>query len=131
MDRAVPPLPSAFGFLAYRNFDGHGAHFLDWYVPTTAAEGASFFASRDADGKHVVIVGINLSPDAALSADVDLGSCGTVAKSRSYVYGQGANAFTPSAPVDGGPGRTIQRTLPPWSITVIDVDLRGAGAPAP
>jgi hypothetical protein len=122
---------SSFGFIAYRNFDGHGGHFQDWYVPTTVAEGASFFASRDADGKRMVIVAINMTPESALSADIDLGSCGGgIAKARNYVYAQGSNSFTPGTPVSIA-GGTIHGTLPPWSVSVVDVDLREKGAPAP
>jgi hypothetical protein len=115
--------PSAFGFLAYRNFDGHGSHFLDWYVPTTPAEDASFFASRDSDGTRFVIVAINLSPDDAVAADIDMTGCGSITKAQSYAYTQGSTGLT-AAPSTTAAGAGIHSALAPWSITVIAVDLR-------
>lgn len=114
---------SSFGFLAYRNFDGRGGHFLDWYIPTTGAGGASVFASRDADKKHIIVVAINLAPDAALLAELDLGSCGTVASEQSYVYSSGASKFEASAQVPGT-AIPLQQSLAPWSIVVMDIHLR-------
>jgi hypothetical protein len=126
----APPAgsPSTFGFIAYRNFDGHGGRFLDQYVPTTATSDASFFASRDADGKHLVIVALNLGPDDAASAEIDLASCGPVGSARAYAYSKGAAGFTPSEPL-GDTGETLQRVLPPWSITVFDVRIGDRSAP--
>ncbi len=122
----VPPAGSSsmFGFLAYRNFDGKGGHFLDWYVPTSPREGVSIFASRDAQGKHVVVTVINMSPDAALDADLDLAACGEVASEHAYAYpGPGASGFTALVPSpDSSPG--VHGPLSPWSITVFDVRLR-------
>jgi hypothetical protein len=115
--------PSAFGFLAYRNFDSRGGHFLDSYVPSTVMDGGSVFVSRDADGKHLVIVAVNLTSDAPLAAELDVGSCGAVASNETYVYAGGAAGFapTPSPPTSGS---FIKQELPPWSITVIDTHLR-------
>jgi hypothetical protein len=120
--------PQAFGFLAYRNFDKRGGHFLDYYVPTTTVDHASFFASRSADGKHLVVVAINLDPDTPLTADIDLASCGAVATSRAYLYARDASEFTGSDPA---PGPAVQRLLPPWSITVFDVQLASGEKAAP
>jgi hypothetical protein len=116
---------SSFGFLAYRNFDNKGGAFLDWYVPSTIAEGASVFASRDAEtgGKHLVVVALNMSPNDALAADLDVSSCGALASRQAYTYTKDATAFTPSAPIQGGGGK-MQQVLPPWSITVIDARLQ-------
>jgi hypothetical protein len=121
----APPTGSAssFGFLAYRNFDGKGGHFLDWYVPTTASSGASFFASRDEGGKHLVVVAINMLPDTQLLADFDLGSCGPIASYQSYVYRREANGFALTPAAVGAAAPTLQRALPPWSITVLDLHI--------
>ena len=128
----APPTgsPSVFGFLAYRDFDGRGGHFLETYVTTTAVAGVSVFASRSTDGKHVVLVAINLDPDRPVAADVDMASCGVVATSRAYVYTRGSAAFAASDPGDDG-GPSVQRLLPPWSITVIDVALHDGVAKTP
>jgi hypothetical protein len=117
--------PSSLGFLAYRNFDNKGGAFLDWYVPSTIGESASVFVSRDAEvgGKHMVLVLLNMSPDDALSADLDITSCGKLASQQAYTYTRGATAFSPSPLVQGG-GDRVDRDLPPWSITVIDAHLQ-------
>jgi len=115
---------STFGFLAYRNFDSHGGRFLDWYVPTTTTEGVSAFASRDDERKHLVIVVINLSPDAQVDANLDVGACGALASERTYVYTQNAGAFAPASDAQPATGPTVTRSLAPWSISVIDAHLR-------
>jgi hypothetical protein len=121
---APPPgSPSAFGFLAYRNYDGKGGRFLDWYLPTTPASDVSFFASRDADGKHLVVIAINLTPDASRNAVVDLSACGSVMSEQAFTYVNGATAFAASS-VSQDATTEIERSLPPWSITVFDVHLR-------
>jgi hypothetical protein len=115
---------SRFGFLAYRNFDGRGGRFLDWYVPTTSSAGSSVFASRDAEGKHLVVVAINMTADVPLLAELDLTACGTAASQRTYVYEGGAQGFASAPPAQGAAGLASQLSLPPWSITVIDLQLR-------
>jgi hypothetical protein len=117
-----PGSPSAQGFLAYRNFDGKGGRFLDWYVPATTSEDASVFASRNDEGKHVVAIAINMSPDRALRARFDLGTCGGIASHQSYVYAAGMSGFAGGVPVQGGP-TAFEEVLPPWSITAIDIWL--------
>jgi hypothetical protein len=118
--------PGVQGFLAYRDFDGKGAHFLDWYVPTTSASGdVSLFASRDEQGKHVVVVALNLSPDAAMLAKIDTTSCGAVASRQAYSFVGGASKFEASEAPQTHEA-TLDQLLPPWSITVIDV---GFGQP--
>src|SRR5262249_36216714 len=113
--------PSRFGFLAYRNFDGKGGRFLDLYVPTTSEGGVSLFASRDANGKHLVVIALNLSPPTGYAAQLDVASCGAVASRQAYVYTDGASAFAPSPAAQGDAG---DQPLPPWSITVLDLHLR-------
>jgi hypothetical protein len=121
----APPAKSesAVAFHAYRNFDGKGGHFLDLYAPTDPAQGASFFASREADGSHVVVVALNLSPDAAATAQLDVSSCGTVESQQAYTHVQGASGLSPSAVVQQA-STVVERPLPPWSIVVFDIHLR-------
>jgi hypothetical protein len=114
--------PSIQGFVAYRNFDGKGARFLDWYVPATSPAGASLFASRDESGRHLVVVAINMSPEQVVAANIDLGTCGPVDSYAAYSYVRGRSGFLPwpaSAVRPGG----LDQILPPWSITVLDVHL--------
>jgi hypothetical protein len=120
----VPPAgsPSIQGFLAYRNFDGKGGRFLDWSVPTTASQGASLFASRDEEGKHLVAVAINMSPDDALLLRLDLGTCGAIVSHQAYVYAEGATRFIPGDRVQSAV-TAFDEPLPPWSITVLEIQL--------
>jgi Glycoside hydrolase family 44 len=125
--------PAAWAFRAYRNYDGKGARFLDWYVPTTAVapdKGVSFFASRDASGKHLVVVALNLSPKSAVSAGLDLSSCGKTTGSRSFVYRGPPGGIAPGAEPSRAGVAPLQ-ALPPHSITVLDFDVAPAVAPAP
>jgi hypothetical protein len=112
---------SRVGFLAYRNFDGKGGHFLDWYVPAASPPGVSLFVSRDTAGKHMVAVAVNMLEESVL-AQVDLGSCGAIASFQAYRYGQGATGFesSPSAQKSD----PSQQPLAPWSVTVFDIVLR-------
>jgi len=114
-------MPSYWGFRAYRNFDGKGGHFLEMYVPATAGDGASFFASRDESGKHIVAVAINMDREKAADAVVDLGECGSVASYRAYRYWGQGQGLTPNA--QGGAGAKVVESLPPWSIAVFDITL--------
>jgi hypothetical protein len=109
-------------FLAYRNFDGNGGHFLDWYVPTTSAEpGVSFFASRDAAGTHAVVVAVNLTAESPVTATLDFDACGAVTAESSYVYSQGAPVLIAG---ERSAAPAVRATLPAWSITVFDVALQ-------
>jgi len=111
---------SGQGFLAYRNFDGHGGRFLDWSLPTSSPAGVSLFASRDEEGKHLVAVIINMAADQPRRAQIDVGTCGAIASRRDFVYlGGGFAGETPAQ----GAASSLEQTLPPWSITVIDVGL--------
>jgi hypothetical protein len=115
--------PGSFGFLAYRNFDGQGGRFLDLYVPTTTSAGTSLFASRDVDGKHLVLVALNMQIDTSLLADIDVSTCGSPVSQRAYSYEKGSQAFEASTPMASTTG-VVQLPLAPWSITTIDIKLR-------
>ena len=128
--------PTAFAFLAFRNFDGKGGRFLDWSLPTTVPAPAktllgatrddaplvSLFASRDAEGKHVIALAINTSPDVPVTARIDVGSCGAVATRQAHQMIRGSHGLVAAPPVVG-PAGVIEQFLPPYSITVVDIHL--------
>jgi hypothetical protein len=118
--------PTMQAFVAYRNFDGKGGRFLDWFVPGAVAAGApvSLFASRDEVGQHVVAVALNLSPDTPLLARVDAASCGSVESALPYVLARGSHAIT-AAPAQARAGTVVEQVLPPYSITILDLHLAG------
>ena len=105
----------------YRNFDGKGGRFLDWYVPTTSASrDVSLFASRDDGGTHGVVVVVNLSSEDAILVKIDTASCGTVVSRQAYSFSAGASQFQATAmpPTNDA---TVDQVLAPWSIAVIDL----------
>lgn len=114
-------------FRAYRNFDGKGGHFQDWLLPSTAPKDTSLFASRDHDGKTVVAIALNLSRKDAVNAKVDVSSCGAIAGRRAFTY-QGGSLGLTAAPEPALSQGTVEVTLPPYSISVIELTT-GKGAP--
>jgi hypothetical protein len=112
--------PAFWAFRAFRDFDGKGATFAEWSMPTVAPRDASLFAARSADGKRVTLVALNLSPADTLEASVDLKGCAVAERQRVFVYtGDPKGFLAREAPV-GRPYR-----LPPYSITVVELALPG------
>ena len=122
----APPAgsPSSFGFLAFRNFDGRGGHFLDWFVPAATSGDLSVFVSRDKETKHIVVVAINMAPSTEVAAELDLSSCGKVVRHETYAY-DGTAGFASSGTARDA-SATVHQALAPWSITVLDVTLGAA-----
>ncbi|MBV9946651.1 MAG: glycoside hydrolase family 44 protein, partial [Myxococcales bacterium] len=115
--------PPMLAFLAYRNFDGKGGRFQDWYIPSTVGAGpVSLFASRDEEGKHLVAIAINQSSEFVVDARLDLSSCGALASRREFTVAKGMRSIAPG-PVAGPSGPVVAEALPPYSITVVDVTL--------
>jgi hypothetical protein len=120
--------PVTFAFRAYRNFDGQGGHFLDYSVPTSASEPTSLFASRSEDGKAFVAVVLNFSPETAAAIDIDLAGCSGVASLRAFSYhGQREQGLTPTTATTVD--RHVRTTLPPYSITVLDLTMEQPAPP--
>jgi len=119
-----PGSPAAAAFLAYRNYDGKGARFLDFSVPTKEAPNVSLFASRDATGTHVTAILLNLDPDVAVQADVDVSRCGSVLSQRAFVYKEGAKALVEEA-VKSDPKRVTEH-LEPYSMKVVELNVAKA-----
>jgi hypothetical protein len=121
----VPPdgSPAYWAFRAYRDFDGDGGAFLERSVPVRArAEAASLFASRNGPGTRVVAVLLNLDPDSALDARVELsGGCGDVSAARGFTYAAGERGLTPFVVATRAGG--IDAAVAPYSINVLDVTL--------
>lgn len=119
----VPPenSPAYWAFRAYRDFDGKGARFLDRSVATRMAQDVSLFASRDATGKHMVLIALNLSPDLPVEANIALDGCAPVVSRRSFSYDQFSTAI--EAGRDTGETNLSQR-LQPYSINVFDLTLQ-------
>lgn len=112
--------PAYWAFRAYRNFDGKGGHFLERSIPTKMAPNVSLFASRDATGKHMVLIALNLDPTATAQAKLDLAGCGNVQNSHRFTYAAGSQS-----PSDDGASakKALDEALPPYSISVFDIAL--------
>lgn len=111
--------PAFWAFRAYRNFDGAGARFLDWSVPTRSPREVSFFASIDDGGRRLVAVVLNLDPGVAAEAQIDLSSCGKLVSKRVFGYAEGSSEITP-VKVEGAEPREL---FAPYSINVLDYAL--------
>jgi hypothetical protein len=117
--------PAYWAFRAFRDFDSAGARFLDQSVPVKA-EGtlSSLFASRQAGGKRIVAVLLNMDPRSPLEARVDLATCGDVRSARAFTYREGDQGLVP-AEVSIRTGQ-VTASAAPYSITVLDLTLAGA-----
>jgi hypothetical protein len=117
--------PTWWAFRAYRNFDGKGGRFQDNWVPSRLVQGKqapSLFVSRSDDGKRLVAIALNLEPDAAMDAQVELVGCGKVAGAKQLAYTGDPSGFHERMP-PGHDASTVQVQLQPWSINVLDVTL--------
>jgi hypothetical protein len=113
--------PAFWAFRAFRNFDGAGGHFLDWFVPVkTDGTLTSLFASRDAARGHIVALLLNLAPRTPLAPRVSLQGCGTAVTSRAFTYTGGDGFKTLDLTTRG---TTIEAAVAPYSMTVVDVTL--------
>jgi len=114
--------PAFYAFRAYRNFDGKGASFLDWSVPTAEASGVSLFASRDEAKSRVVTVLLNLQPETRTEAEIDVSSCADATSRRVFEYRDGGAGLTAGADTREEQG-VIHERLEPYSIKVLDLTL--------
>jgi hypothetical protein len=117
-----PGTPGHVGFSAYLNYDGKGARFLDWSLPTSEEKGVSAFASRDQSGEHVTLVLLNLDATTAVQADVDVGTCGKVASERAFTYDGTTPGFVQTRVTPG----SVSPALAPYSMNVVELTLAKA-----
>jgi hypothetical protein len=68
---------------------------------------------------------LNLSPDAAARATVQLDGCGPIQSQSAFTYTTGATGFVP---LETGNAPGVVELVAPYSITVIDLHLQ---TPAP
>ncbi len=115
--------PVFWAFRAFRNFDGKGGRFQDTWVPAKAAEGTSLFASRDASGTRLVAIVLNLDPDQAAQAQIELKGCGTLDSVRVLGYSGAPGGFAEQTPGNKTEGSLTQR-LAPYSMTVLDLTVK-------
>jgi len=123
--------PAFWAFRTFRDFDGHGGRFLDRSVPAFSSDGrASVFASRDESGTHVVAVLLDLDPGAPIEVSVDASSCGRQLEARAFEYAGGAAGLVSSNIEARERSERLLTTLPPYSITVLDLHFDVPHAPS-
>lgn len=110
--------PAFWAFRAYRDFDGKGAHFEDWSMPTNPPRDASLFASRNGDATRVTMVALNFSSTDTLDANINLKGCAVPDSQRVFVYTGDARGFVERQSPLGKAYR-----LPPYGIVVIELNL--------
>lgn len=119
------PAKESFGFWAFRafrNYDGRGGRFLDYSLPARSEAGASLFASRDAEGKRLVLVVLNLDPLRPAAATIDVGSCGVVGRRIAYAMGAEQPGLREEKTVTGERHQLAQE-LAPYSLNVFELEL--------
>lgn len=119
--------PTFWAFRAFRNYDGKQGRFLDNYLESSAGPGASLFASRNDEGTKMVAIALNFEPDLAMQTSLDLSSCGRIASVRMFGYTGEPTGFAERKP-ESPPASLLRETLPPYSITVFEIEL---GEPPP
>ena len=73
----------------------------------------------------MVLVALNLARDTGADATIDVGSCGQVTSRRSFTYTGAATGPLPN-PATKNDGARVAQALPPWSITVVELELEPA-----
>jgi hypothetical protein len=106
-----------WAFRAFRNYDGRGGRFQDFTAAVRTAAPLSVFASRDSALSRVVLVLLSEDRETGISARVDLSRCGAASSVRLHTYAGTATGFNSTTPA------SLDLSLPPWSISVLDVTL--------
>jgi len=116
--------PAFWAFRAYRNFDGHGGHFLEQTVAVRGGEGqTSLFFSRNAARTRAVGILLNHDPALALDATIDLGTCGALQAHNTLTFTGAPSGFAPG-PRAAEEADGIRQSVAPYSITVIELELK-------
>ena len=120
---SAPPKnsPAYWAFRAFRNFDGKGGQFLSRSVDTRMDSDVSLFASRDASGKHLVLIALNLDPAKTAVAGISLDGCSAIESRHKYAINQDAQSIADEGTTVGA---NLEETLAPYSINVFDIALK-------
>jgi len=122
------PLPkkgsaAAQGFRAFRNYDGNGARFLDYFLPShTSQEVSAFvssFASTNAQRSQLTLVLLNLHASNPQTLSLSLQRCGPVVQARQFItrFGEAGLVQTQAT--------TDTLLLPPYSLVVLELHMQG------
>jgi hypothetical protein len=112
--------PAYWAFRAFRDYDGKRSTFLENFVPTRAPFGTSLFASRNDDRTKMTVVALNFLPETAVDARIDAGMCGRITSRKTFSFTGEKTGFSQPA-LRPNDGETISERLPPYSITVMEL----------
>ena len=109
--------PAFQAFRAFRDFDGAGGSFEDFFAGVTTLDGLSVFYSRNQEATRLVFVAVNARESAA-ELRLDLQGCGAPLGVRRFA---GFDLAPQQAPL------AAPTVLPLQSIAVVEVRLGSAG----
>lgn len=115
--------PVYWAFRAYRNYDGQGSRFLDYYVPSKGSQEASLFVSRDEASGKMVAIAVNLTRDRPLHTKVNMNGCKKTVSQRAFQYTGESDGLKPAEGIAPEGNNLSFGTLPPFSITVVEAKL--------
>lgn len=115
--------PVYWGFRAYRNYDGQGGRFLDFFVPSKGTPEASLFVSRDEAKERMVAIAINLSQDRPQTTKLTMTGCKKTLSQRTFRYTGDPSGFKQEEGAKPEGDMLSFGTLPPFSITVVEARL--------
>ena len=111
---------AAQGFRAFRNYDGNGAHFLGYFLPSEAPQGVSAFASTHADRSKLVLVLLNREASTPKTLSLSLERCGPLQTMRTFVTRFDEAGFVQT---QASPGGSLD--LPALSLAVVELHMEG------
>jgi len=109
---------AAQGFQAFRNYDGKGGSFLEYFLPSTAPDDISAFVSTNADKNKLVVVLLNLNASKPQTLSLALQNCGPTQERRQFVTQFDAKGL---AQMQAQPEDILH--LPPFSLAVVELSL--------
>jgi hypothetical protein len=113
--------PAYTAFRTYRNYDGHGAHFLDHSLRSSGDARTSVFASQDAGGHKMVLVVLNLDPHEVADVELRLGGCGAWRSGRTFSYSGGPQGLVQAPHPAVVQANTLRHKILPSSINVFEL----------
>lgn len=113
--------PAFAAFSAFRNYDGHGLQFPDRGLKTQDEQNVSTYAAKDADGKRLVAIALNLNDDFDAAANIELRGCGAYTHVRAFGVDGTSKELHALEQKDHAVQSHIDQLLPGYSITVIEL----------
>lgn len=121
--------PAYWAFRAFRNYDGKGGRFLDFFVDAEGTSEVSLFVSRDEGQSQLVAIALNLAQDRPLTVQTRVTGCKKATSQRKFQYVGDTAGFKQEEGTHPDEGKPAFGTLPPFSMTVVEASLEKPPAP--